>query len=465
MSITNVLTTTDDDHNTIAIYPSGWLWAPVGSIPMGAPPSPTNNPNPSSHDVDGGDDDDDDDGDECSTTEPPECTKTISYLPSGSSWTTTELGDCPQTTGCVSGTQNTTKTTISSTVVVAIATLEPDDPGPLDALESTDGETVQFFLDSFENAGISLHLDEELGGDSPSCVGDLAGFSDNCFKAIYPTFCSEVNENPSEKLRRSLVSGDMVGNKKRTPPPDDTACDNWHVNFHWSGSIGKCSQSCSDAMDTIAASCAPTGPAGVFRNGSLDIGCGKYEYIILGDGEDSTLSPSTSTTTELPPATTTATPPPTYEGGTCNAHIRESGMKNEKKFYAEITLYDNVGTTISNKDIDTDDDIHKYGETITVDSDVLSYSVNFEFINGQVKRKRDKPVPAGELLPEYFGYDIGITAGDTVWLTEDRDVGTLPHCEVGDWDTHNTWDPNQIIDDLIEGTPQPTRDMDYRWAC
>jgi hypothetical protein len=47
--LTSTLTTTDSDHNPIVIFPFGWLWEPVGVLPLVAPhavtpPAPTLNP-------------------------------------------------------------------------------------------------------------------------------------------------------------------------------------------------------------------------------------------------------------------------------------------------------------------------------------------------------------------------------------------------------------------------------------
>lgn len=53
----------------------------------------------------------------------------------------------------------------------------------------------------------------------------------------------------------------------------------------------------------------------------------------------------------------------------------------------------------------------------------------------------------------YTIYSVRITADGTTWSTEDEDEDRqmLPRCEVGDWDTHGTWDPSEIINDFIDG--------------
>lgn len=90
----------------------------------------------------------------------------------------------------------------------------------------------------------------------------------------------------------------------------------------------------------------------------------------------------------------------------------------------------------------------------------------------------------------YQTYSVRITADDTTWSTEDEDDDRemLPRCEVGRWDTHGTWDLDEIIGDFIDGllgssgelpvsdslmmnpmrdclTLAQTRDMDCRWKC
>lgn len=67
--------------------------------------------------------------------------------------------------------------------------------------------------------------------------------------------------------------------------------------------------------------------------------------------------------------------------------------------------------------------------------------------------KRDRPAP-GSTGPDpmlYQAYDIRIRAGDTAWTSTDMDKNALPRCEVGGWDIHDSWDPNKIINDVIDG--------------
>ncbi len=235
-------------------------------------------------------------------------------------------------TGCVSGEQSTTRTTIGTTVPVLIATTTLDLEAEPTAAEDVDDATEKYFQDMFAQEHISLEDDQKLA-DAPSCssdADDLTGVPSTCFKAIYPAFCDAVGEDASSPpLSKKLTSDDMAtGGKRsatlldafpgrrRTPPPSETACNGWTFEFDWSGprAGGDCRKSCSDAMESLAASCAPPGPAGIFRSGSVPVGCGTYKYSIAGEGEKETPPPPakpTSTSTS-----TSAVSPPTPSGTT-----------------------------------------------------------------------------------------------------------------------------------------------------
>ncbi|UKZ71385.1 uncharacterized protein TrAtP1_012344 [Trichoderma atroviride] len=94
---TNRKTTTTTDHHghDIIIFPGGWRWIPIGIPPLRLPPPPKSNPDPHDHDDHGGNDDGHSEDHRashsksstssarCATTEPPECTKTVSFITSG----------------------------------------------------------------------------------------------------------------------------------------------------------------------------------------------------------------------------------------------------------------------------------------------------------------------------------------------------------------------------------------------
>ncbi|RFU78157.1 fc receptor [Trichoderma arundinaceum] len=99
-------TTTDDGDKDIVIFPGGWKWIPIGLPPLRLPAPHKLNPDPGSkdpghhkgHDDNGNDDDGHDDDhedqsksttsrEECTTTEPPKCVKTISFISSEAGFT------------------------------------------------------------------------------------------------------------------------------------------------------------------------------------------------------------------------------------------------------------------------------------------------------------------------------------------------------------------------------------------
>ncbi|GJC85373.1 hypothetical protein ColLi_08211 [Colletotrichum liriopes] len=145
-------------------------------------------------------------------------------------------------------------------------------------------------------------------------------------------------------------------------------------------------------------------------------------------------------------------PAPAFISGLCNTHIRIYG--SEKRFAASVIAYDGSGAELHrNPDLNTE---HSWGEIITLDTGKLPYLLKYEFLDkwlGSTK-KRDRP-PPGSTRPNplrYQTYSVRITAGDTVWSTMDEDNARqmVPRCEVGNWDTHGTWDPSEIFTDFID---------------
>ncbi|GKT51738.1 uncharacterized protein ColSpa_11919 [Colletotrichum spaethianum] len=165
-------------------------------------------------------------------------------------------------------------------------------------------------------------------------------------------------------------------------------------------------------------------------------------------------------------------PAPTFISGLCNTHIRIYG--SEKRFSASIVAYDGSGTELyRNSDLNTE---HSWGDTITLDTGKLPYLLKYEFLDKWLgnAQKRDRP-PPGSIRPDplrYQTYSVRITAGDMVWsaMDDDKTRQMVPRCEVGNCDTHGTWEPGETFNDFIKaslghGEKVPTRDMDCRWRC
>jgi hypothetical protein len=78
----------------------------------------------------------------------------------------------------------------------------------------------------------------------------------------------------------------------------------------------------------------------------------------------------------------------------------------------------------------------------------LPYDVAFEFL-GSFLKKRDHPEPSStDARLKYQAYGIKITAGDTHWTTNDREENELPRCEVGGWDTRESWNLAYVVEGL-----------------
>ncbi|GJC97506.1 immunoglobulin a1 protease [Colletotrichum higginsianum] len=160
-----------------------------------------------------------------------------------------------------------------------------------------------------------------------------------------------------------------------------------------------------------------------------------------------------------------------FVSGLCNTHIRIYG--SEKRFSASITVYDGSGAELyRNPNLNTE---YSWGETIMLNTGKLPYALKYEFLDkwlGSTKKRDHPPSLIGPNPLRYQTYSVRITAGNTIWSTMDEDKARkmVPRCEVGNWDTHGTWDPSEIVADFIDailgqGGKVPTRDMDCRWRC
>ncbi|KAL7923539.1 hypothetical protein ACQKWADRAFT_52354 [Trichoderma austrokoningii] len=157
-------TTTDGHGDNIVIFTEGWRWVPfglpIGLPPLRLPPPPRFNPDPHPADNDGKSEDrrpsrtkSPTSSPRCTTTEPPECTKTVSFITSGARFESTIFGTCSPVSGCVSRKQSTTTTIIATTLPV-IWINEPLDSDIYPPPDDIDHDTEQYFNDLFEKQGI-----------------------------------------------------------------------------------------------------------------------------------------------------------------------------------------------------------------------------------------------------------------------------------------------------------------------
>jgi hypothetical protein len=347
--LTETLTTTDDDGGVIIIFPGGWKWSPKGNAPTNRPPAPTKEPESDDKDDDDEDDDDDDEEEdptstkptstsaECTATEPPECTKTVSSDLEGEDYLTTTFGDCPATSGCVTGKQSTTTT-------YAIETVPLDEMfGPLEETDESsdspdpDKETDDWFKDLFDDAGFELALNLI----SPECDGDRTGIHFTCFIGLFPTFCTEVNKNKKDELSKELTSEDQFSaDEKRSLWSSwfvkrEDKCGGYKYTFEWTGEDGKndCLEDCIGAFGQASAVCALAGEDGIYAEGEVDVGCGKYSYWIEEEEDDP--EPTTTQKEEEEP-TESGTPLKSSEP-VCNDAANFQGHANIHKSSVEST--------------------------------------------------------------------------------------------------------------------------------
>ncbi|KAK4073412.1 uncharacterized protein Triagg1_5238 [Trichoderma aggressivum f. europaeum] len=247
----------------------------------------------------------------CTTTRPPRCTKTVSFISTKTGYTSTILGTCSPVSGCVSGEQSTTTTTIS-TFVPTIWIDEPYKSEVPTAPEEVDDETIQYFKDLFKKEGISLEVDRRLVAH---CGGNTPGIPLFCLNTFSADFCKAVQADPSKKISKTfagldatpgpigppnMIGGHHIGMQKRTPLVSRTLCSDWSFEFHWSGAHSKCRKSCLDYLSIITTQCLRFKTN---NEGSLDAGCGTYSLAIKSVPTISTTT-TTTTTTESPPEPT-----------------------------------------------------------------------------------------------------------------------------------------------------------------
>ncbi|KAF5571699.1 hypothetical protein FPHYL_233 [Fusarium phyllophilum] len=214
---------TDDGGAIVPIFPGGWKWIRVDGLRGG--PLPTGNPKPidtgeddpeDGHKDEDEDDDDDDDEEECTTTAPPKCTLTLSYYTGeDGEGTSTRIGSCAPVTGCVSGKQSTTTTTIAFDVPRITGVLEKDNVGRDDIdLGPMEEDTVKYFAEMFKKWGISSNS-TEAEPPKPSCDMYAYGADAECMELFSTSFCDTVEKDKNEAVSRNLTYEDIVGDSKR----------------------------------------------------------------------------------------------------------------------------------------------------------------------------------------------------------------------------------------------------------
>ncbi|CZR36151.1 uncharacterized protein FPRO_03589 [Fusarium proliferatum ET1] len=346
---TKTITQTDDDGAIVPIFPGGWWWSRLDGLKGG--PLPTGDPKPidkgkdDPEDDDKDEDDDDDDEEEgCTTTAPPKCTLTLSYYTGeDGERTSTRIGSCAPVTGCVSGEQSTTTTTVASDVPRITGVLEKHDFGREDVdLGPMEEDTVKYFAEMFKKWGISSNS-TEAEPPKPSCDMYAYGADAECMELFAASFCDTVEGDNNEAVSRKLTYEDVVGDAKRVVATGaerrslrrrKSKCSSHEFDFEWTGSDGSCDLSCSKAYSQLQSQCHRSLYfAGLAKKGSIDIGCGTYSYRVSkkADSASTTLPSATSQA-----KTKTADPKPTTTD--VKFEIQNLQCNNEDDFRGHVDI-------------------------------------------------------------------------------------------------------------------------------
>ncbi|KAF5623061.1 hypothetical protein F52700_10374 [Fusarium sp. NRRL 52700] len=344
---TKTITQTDDDGAIIPIFPGGWKWSRIDGLKGG--PLPTGNPKPIDNgkdepEDDDQDEDDDDDDEECTTTAPPKCTLTLSYYTGeDGEGTSTRIGSCAPVTGCVSGEQSTTTTTIASDIPRITGVLEKVNSGREDIdLGPMEEDTVDYFAEIFKKWGISGNS-TEAEPPEPSCDMYAYGADAECMDLFSASFCDTVEGDENEAVSRNLTFEDVAGEAKRAVATGaerrslrrrQSKCSSHEFDFEWTGGDGSCDLSCSKAYSQLQTQCyRPLYFAGLATKGSIDVGCGTYSYRVSKKYD--------SASTALPSATSqsktkTAEPKPTTTDVKFEIHNLQCNNEDDFRGHAEI---------------------------------------------------------------------------------------------------------------------------------
>ncbi|KAH7166833.1 hypothetical protein DER46DRAFT_573718 [Fusarium sp. MPI-SDFR-AT-0072] len=443
---TQTRTQTDDDGAIIIIFPGGWKWSPVGGIRGG--PLPTSNPKPIDNGKDDPDDDDkaededDNDEEECTTTAPPKCTLTLSYYTGeDGTGTSTRIGSCAPITGCVSGEQSTTTTTIASDVPRITGILENNNFGREDIdLGPMEEDTVKYFAEIFKKWGISSNNTEDEP-PKPSCDMYAYGSDAECMELFSASFCDTVDEDKNEAVSRNLTYQDVVGDAKRAVATGaerrslwrrQSKCSSHEFDFEWTGADGSCDLSCSKAFSQLQTQCyRPLYFPGLAAKGSINIGCGTYSYCVSKKLDSaSTTLPSGSATATSEAKTRTAEPKPTTTE--VKFEVRNLQCNNEDDFWGHADISDrgvkgvieNACSHSSHENLYMTPDSKPYVKEFE-DVDTHKHRVTWSWIDGcSMKNEKVKVFdPLDEGILPGNNTRCGIVMGDTWWDCNNGGVG------------------------------------------
>ncbi|KAM0542725.1 hypothetical protein ACHAPJ_012658 [Fusarium lateritium] len=341
---------------------------------------------------------------ECSTT-PPDCTKTLSYIELDNKFTSTVFGDCPgpvPMVDCVLGEQSTTTTTIVPDITVASNTDDLSGEEPVSAdddFEKDDNDIKEYLEKQFEDAGIS-HQDELVLEADIQCKDGDVQIPSSCFERIYPAFCSEQAQNPSQKLVKGYAPSAAKSETKRMYRPAlherridarGDECNDLYIEFAWIPESGDCDLNCTTVMKTFEGQCILDGGQSWAE---IDMGCGAYGII---PAKSSAAPPAATSTAAAPP------PQPT-EPQKQPLQVNPAVCEDESKYpgHADIQKRDQaeMADHICEGSVSDEGQVMGPGDTMVERSFRDNYGVNYYFsiswIDGCMttvdKQDFDKPV-------------------------------------------------------------------------
>jgi len=149
---------------------------------------------------------------------------------------------------------------------------------------------------------------KQLPQDFPECDKNDSNVTPvvfNFWQSTTKKFCKDVGDGKGA-IKAKLTNTDLQTRSLfgRTPPPSSSSYPDWKFFFEWEPKdSGVCAKTCEEAMNAFADSCKnahlflvtkgghtnqiPGGHNGgqqnsMVKNGSIEVGCGKYSYSLEG---------------------------------------------------------------------------------------------------------------------------------------------------------------------------------------
>ncbi|KAM0210304.1 hypothetical protein ACHAQD_010820 [Fusarium lateritium] len=179
-----------------------------------------------------------------------------------------------------------------------------------DDFEKDDNDIKDYLEQQFEDAGIS-HQDELVLEAEVQCKDGDVQIPSSCFERIYPAFCSEQAQNPSQNLVKAYNPSDAKGQTKRTYRPAlqerrintrDDECNDLFIKFAYIAGTNSCDLNCTTVMKIFEGQCILDGGQ---SSGGVAMSCGTYAIV---PAKSTAAAPAPTTSTSETPVQTTVAP-------------------------------------------------------------------------------------------------------------------------------------------------------------